>query len=285
MSGSMNAPAPPRRIWLCADDYGISPGVNRGIGELIARGRLNATSVMVLAPACDRDAAAALRACVQASRHCAIGLHVTLTAPFNPLTLHMRPLAGDAFLPLGRLLARALLRRLDPEIFRAEIAAQLARFNDLFGAPPAFVDGHQHVQLFPQIRDAFLAAVREAAPQAWVRQGGGAGTWSAARINPKALLLDALSRAFRAQAMQAGLATNTAFTGAYDFDPATDYAARVRDFLTHLPDGGLMMCHPGFADAALAQLDPVTTAREREYAYFAGDAFPKLLAALNMTLL
>ena len=27
--------APSRRIWLCADDYGISPGVNRGIRELI----------------------------------------------------------------------------------------------------------------------------------------------------------------------------------------------------------------------------------------------------------
>ena len=39
-----------RRIWLCADDYGISPGVNRGIRDLITRGRLNATSVMVVGP-------------------------------------------------------------------------------------------------------------------------------------------------------------------------------------------------------------------------------------------
>jgi predicted glycoside hydrolase/deacetylase ChbG (UPF0249 family) len=281
----MNAPASPRRIWLCADDYGISPGVNRGIRELIARGRINATSVMVLAPACDRAESEALRAAARASRHCAIGLHVTLTAPFNPLTLHMRPLAGDAFLPLGHLLARALLRRLDPEIFRAEIAAQLARFKDLYGYAPAFVDGHQHVQLFPQIRDAFIAAVHADAPQAWVRQGGGAESLSAQFATPKALLLDVLSRAFRAKAVAAGLATNTAFTGAYNFDPATDYAVRMREFLTPLPDGGLMMCHPGFADETLARLDPVTTAREREYAYFAGEDFPKLLAALNMTLL
>ena len=40
-----------RRLILCADDYGISPGVNRAIRELIARGRLNATSVMVVGPA------------------------------------------------------------------------------------------------------------------------------------------------------------------------------------------------------------------------------------------
>ena len=33
----MNAAAQPRRIWLCADDYGISPGVNRAIRDLIVR--------------------------------------------------------------------------------------------------------------------------------------------------------------------------------------------------------------------------------------------------------
>ena len=51
----MNDAAPPRRIWLCADDYGISPGVNRAIRDLIERGRLNATSVMVVGPAIGRD--------------------------------------------------------------------------------------------------------------------------------------------------------------------------------------------------------------------------------------
>ena len=50
-----------RRIWLCADDYGISPGVNRAIRDLIKRGRLNATSVMMVAPAIGRDEVAALQ--------------------------------------------------------------------------------------------------------------------------------------------------------------------------------------------------------------------------------
>ena len=57
----MNDAAPPRRIWLCADDYGISPGVNRAIRDLIERGRLNATSVMVVGPAIGRDEVAALQ--------------------------------------------------------------------------------------------------------------------------------------------------------------------------------------------------------------------------------
>ena len=87
----MNDAAPPRRIWLCADDYGLAPGVNRAIRDLIYRGRLNATSVMVVGPAIGRDEVTELQAVAAASPRCAIGLHATLTAPFRPLTMHFRP--------------------------------------------------------------------------------------------------------------------------------------------------------------------------------------------------
>ena len=87
----MNDAAPLRRIWLCADDYGLAEGVNRAIRDLIGRGRLNATSVMVVGPAIGRDEVAALQAAAAASPRCAIGLHATLTAPFRPLTMHFRP--------------------------------------------------------------------------------------------------------------------------------------------------------------------------------------------------
>ena len=53
--------AAPRRIWLCADDYGLAEGVNRAIRDLISRGRLNATSVMVVGAAIGRDEVAALQ--------------------------------------------------------------------------------------------------------------------------------------------------------------------------------------------------------------------------------
>jgi hypothetical protein len=94
----MSDAAPPRRIWLCADDYGISPGVNRAIRDLIERGRLNATSVMVVGPAIGRDEVNALQAAAASNPRCAIGLHVTLTAPFRPLTMHFQPLDGGMFL-------------------------------------------------------------------------------------------------------------------------------------------------------------------------------------------
>src|ERR1700761_4635346 len=155
----MNEAATLRRIWLCADDYGISPGVNRGIRELIERGRLNATSVMVVGAAIGRDDARALQAAAEKNPRCAIGLHATLTAPFRPLTMHFGPVDGGMFLPFAKLLRLGLMRRLDVEIIHAELMVQLSAFIEAFGRPPDFVDGHQHAQLFPQVRDAFLAAV------------------------------------------------------------------------------------------------------------------------------
>jgi predicted glycoside hydrolase/deacetylase ChbG (UPF0249 family) len=44
------------------------------------------------------------------------------------------------------------------------------------------------------------------------------------------------------------------------------------------------MCHPGFVDDELKRLDPLTTLREQEYAFLAGDAFPHILAAHGLTL-
>jgi predicted glycoside hydrolase/deacetylase ChbG (UPF0249 family) len=280
----MSDAAPLRRIWLCADDYGLSPGVNRGIRELIERGRLNATSVMVVGPAIGRDEVSSLKAAIANSPRCAVGLHATLTAPFYPLTMHFRPLDGGMFLKFPKLLRAGLMRRLDPEIIRAELTAQLVAFSELFGRTPDFVDGHQHAQLFPGVRDAFLAAVKENAPNAWVRQGG-RNTPLAARLGaPKALFLDLLSAQFRRRAGHARIAFNPAFAGAYDFSGQPDFGALMREFLERLPEGGLIMCHPGFVDETLASLDPFTVQREHEYAFLGGEDFPALLAANKVTL-
>jgi predicted glycoside hydrolase/deacetylase ChbG (UPF0249 family) len=280
----MNDAAPPRRIWLCADDYGLSPGVNRAIRDLIERGRLNATSVMVVGPAIGRDEVGALAAAAANSSRCAIGLHVTLTAPFRPLTMHFRPIDGGMFLSFPKLLRAGLSRRLDPEIIGAELMVQLSTFNEMFGRAPDFVDGHQHAQLFPQVRDAFLSAVKAAAPNAWVRQGGRNRPLARRLIPPKALFLDILSAQFRMRASRADIAFNPGFAGAYDFSRQPDFGGLMRQFLDGLPDGGLIMCHPGFVDETLVSLDPLTTQRENEHAFLGGEDFPRLLAANKVTL-
>jgi predicted glycoside hydrolase/deacetylase ChbG (UPF0249 family) len=273
-----------RRIWLCADDYGISPAVSAAIRDLVARGRLNATSVMVAAPSFDRTQAQSLAMLNAGAMRVAIGLHVTLTAPFHPLSNDFTPHDGGAFPSLGHLMARAFLRRLDRKALDAEVAAQLAAFARAFGRPPDFVDGHQHVHLLPQVRDAVLAGVTAVAPSAWLRQCGLAVSPLRRLSDRKALLLHALSRTFRRRAARLGLRTNPAFAGTYDFAGSTPFAERFPQFLQALPDGGVVMCHPGTVDDELARLDPLTTLREQEYAYLASGDFARLLDAQGASL-
>jgi predicted glycoside hydrolase/deacetylase ChbG (UPF0249 family) len=273
----------PRRIWLCADDYGVAPGVSAAIRELISRGRINATSIMVVAPHFNSDEAFALAKLNSGEKRAALGLHVTLTGPLRPLSANFAPLRQGRFLPLNSMLRLATARRLQPEPLANEIAAQLKKFIDVFGGPPDFLDGHQHIHLFPQVRDAFLKVVAERAPTAWVRQCGRARGGRRLR-DPKALVLDILSIGFRRRAKKLGIAVNPAFAGSYAFKAKANYTKLFPRFLSGLPDGGLIMCHPGVVDAELKGLDSLTTLREQEFAYFGSDAFLQVLAEHNVAL-
>jgi predicted glycoside hydrolase/deacetylase ChbG (UPF0249 family) len=273
----------PRRIWLCADDYGISPGVNAAIRELIARERINATSVMVAAPHFSSDEAGALDTLNSGRKRAALGLHVTLTGPFRPISEGFTPLRHGRFLPLNDMLRAAVSRRLQAELLVIEIASQLRAFIDVFGRPPDFLDGHQHVHLFPQVRDAFLRVVAEGASDSWVRQCGRARP--VRRLHDrKALTLDILSVAFRRKATQLGIAFNPAFAGTYSFSAKANFTKIFPRFLSGLPDNGLIMCHPGFVDSELKAVDKLTHPREHEFAFFNGDAFPQVLAKHGVAL-
>jgi len=273
-----SAPVRPRRIWLCADDYGISLSVNTAIRDLVARGHLNATSVMVTAPSFCRSEAIALSALNTVSPRVAIGLHLTLTAPFRPLSTNFKPVSEGIFLPLAAMFLYGVLHRFEHDALTAEIAAQMQAFREAFGRAPDFVDGHHHVHLFPQIGAALLDVVRTSVPTAWLRQCGRTAPLAARLADRKGLFLDLLSHRFRRHAAAGGLRTNPGFAGTYDFAEKTDFAAVFPRFLEGLPDGGVVMCHPGFVDAELRRLDPLTTLREQEYAYFAGETFPVVLA-------
>jgi predicted glycoside hydrolase/deacetylase ChbG (UPF0249 family) len=166
----------------------------------------------------------------------------------------------------------------------AELRAQFEAFAKAFGRAPDFVDGHQHVHLFPQVRHAALEAVAWIAPHAWARQCGSIRRLSQRLTDPKGLLIDYFSREFRARAAQHGVTTNPAFAGTYTYRLDADFPRIFPQFLEGMPEGGLVMCHPGHVDDELMRLDPLTLLREKEYDYLAGDAFPADLAAAGVRL-
>jgi predicted glycoside hydrolase/deacetylase ChbG (UPF0249 family) len=271
-----------RRIVLCADDYALAPGVSSAIRELIARGRINATSVMTIFPEFEAEAKA-LQA-IRSPIPFLAGLHVTLTGGFEPLAAS--PLKGAA----GRLPASSKLLpplgylRADRRAVKIEVKAQLEKFARAFGRPPDYVDGHQHVQLMPGVRAPFLEAVAELAPKAWVRQCAPARLRDDLFTSNKGRFLGVVSRGFRRQARRHGLAYNPAFSGAYDYDRPKDFGPLFAGFLKGLPAGGVVMCHPGHVDDILIARDTLTGQREKEYAFLMSDEMPRVLQRAGASL-
>lgn len=274
----------PRPVVLCADDYALAPGVSRAILDLISRGRLSATSCMTgsrfwpehgpwLAP---------LR------EHADIGLHFTLTGGQPPLGPMPHTAPEGRLPPLGWLLRAALARRLDAAEVRAELGRQFDAFVAVHGAPPDFIDGHQHVHQLPVVRDAVLDLVEARCdrrriyvrccwepPLAILRRG----------VSPlRTVVIGLLGWRMRGLLARRGIPANDGFRGVHDFTGRVPYTALFPRYLEGLGDRALVHCHPGVIDDALRAIDPVTDTREEEYRYFASDAFAAALDRAGLEL-
>lgn len=128
-----------RRLIVNADDFGQSPGVNRGVMEAADRGLVTSASLMVRWPA----AAAAARFARERPGF-SLGLHFDL---------------GEWSFRDGRW--HAVYRVADPDdtdAARLELARQLGAFEQLAGGPPTHLDSHQHVHRGPAVRAPMIEA-------------------------------------------------------------------------------------------------------------------------------
>jgi len=263
-------------VVLCADDYGVAPGVGVAIRDLIGRGRLSATSCMVVTESWPAEAALIKPFIDKAD----IGLHLTLSDQRACLdAAHLAP--DGRFRPLSRVILASLARAIPAAEIRSEILAQLERFEAAMGRPPDFIDGHQHVHQLPVVRDVLL--------DLFETRLKGRGTFVRYCDEPldaiarhgvaplRAAVISLLGRGFARSGRALGIPGNRRFRGVRSFDPGEDPAAFFARFLAAPSDGLLVMCHPGLPDAILAALDPVTEPRRAEYEFLKSDAFAALL--------
>jgi hypothetical protein len=268
---------------LCADDFALSPAVSRGILEAVEAGRLSATSAMTNRP----HWRWAARELAPLGNVAEIGLHLNLTvgSPLSPMPL----LAPGGELPkLGKLLRASLRGDLPTTEIRAEIARQIDAFEEALGAPPDFVDGHQHVQVLPTVRDCLLQELtaRKLGRRTWLRDSSDALSRILARRIEigKAVTVASLARGFARAAAQSGFAINDGFSGYSSFAPNRDYGADFARYLVAPGGWHVVMCHPGRVDEGLAVSDPVTTSRERELEFFLSARFSDILASADARL-
>jgi predicted glycoside hydrolase/deacetylase ChbG (UPF0249 family) len=268
---------------LCADDFALSPAVTAGILEALAAGRLSATCAMTTQPGWP-EAARAFR---DLAPDADLGLHFNLTLG-GPLAEMPRFAPSGAFPAMNSIVPAAWRGALPLDEIRAELRRQLDAFEDAHGAPPDFVDGHQHVQVLPGIAAALIAELsgRGLAGKCWLRDSADrpGRIFARGRHWRKALTVAGLARGFRKKARGAGFAVNDGFSGFSDFDAGADYAADFASYLAAPGPAQLVMCHPGHVDAELARLDPVTASREAELDFLLSPRFLESLAAAEARL-
>jgi predicted glycoside hydrolase/deacetylase ChbG (UPF0249 family) len=207
-----------RSLIVNADDFGLTRGVSAGILAAHRHGIVSSTTVMISLDL-DREQLAEARDC-----GLGLGLHTNFTLG-RPLTRGRSLVDGKGLFVRD---PRRAAARAEAREARAEVEAQVARFEKLVKRPPTHLDTHHHVGLYPPVRDVVLEVARE--------------------IGVPVRSQDAEART---RARSFGLRTPDHLLGESGPD-AYWSPARTLALLRSLPPGvSEFMCHPGWFDADL----------------------------------
>jgi chitin disaccharide deacetylase len=278
-----------------ADDLGWTDGVNNGILEAFHHGILTSTSLLANG--------AAFSGGVEAARSApglGVGVHLNLSdgPPVADREIVTSLLNNDgefARRPEGLLVRRARHGLSLAEV-ESEWNAQIQKIRDA-GITPTHLDGHKHVHMLPGLFEIALrlakrhdiGAIRVSLEASSLRAALSSGSKRHAGAVMKQGLqargLKLLARDARAQAAQAGISTPDYFCGIAQTGELT--LEGVRQFVKSLPDGTTeLMCHPGYADAALQKTRTrLRDSRQNELQILTDTGLRNLVASLGIRLI
>lgn len=238
---------------LCADDFGMTAGISEGILALCKQGKLNAASVMTEAPLLPAYSAALLDC-----KNVQIGLHFNLTKTFSKKGFS-RNFLMTRFFPSAA----------DREEIAARLKDQMQKFEEIFGRPPDFIDGHHHIHVMPAVRSVFLKEISarygHALKKPWIRQVSNSMTDTDTKF--KAFVLNVLNIGFRASCQKLGFETNDSFGGIYSLTPTAPFERFLKAWKSK-NGKTLIMCHPSCKNE---EDDSISAARLREFKALSGE--------------
>jgi hopanoid biosynthesis associated protein HpnK len=251
-----------KNLIVNADDFGWTEGVNRGIAEAFRHGIVTSTSLVA-----NGEAFANAVELAQTTPDLGVGVHLNLSdgtpvAEPGTVTSLLNDRGKFAGGTKGLLLRRASGGLLLDEVER-EWDAQIQKVRDA-GIAPTHLDGHKHVHMLPGLFEVALklakrqgiGAVRVALEASSLRAALASGAKQNAGVVMKqgveARGLKLLARDARELAERAGIATADYFCGIAQTGELTREG--LEELLKNLPEGTTeLMCHPGYADAALGK--------------------------------
>ena len=206
-----------------ADDFNLTTGVARGILEGHLRGIVSSTTMMVNLPGLEQS-----RDLLRDAPNLGVGLHLNLT--FGRPVLHPERVPSLVDSTGCFVQDRARVAEIgNPSEIRAEFGAQGERFEHAFGRRPTHLDSHHHVHRHSRIFEPALALAEELGI-------------------PLRALNPGMARRIRERHLPA------VDQAVGDVGPDVFWhLARLMEFLCGLSSGVTeLMCHPGYADAALS---------------------------------
>jgi predicted glycoside hydrolase/deacetylase ChbG (UPF0249 family) len=161
-----------KQLIVNADDWGLTPAVNRGVVRAFQDGIVTSASLLVTGSAFE-DAIALARQNPKLD----VGLHLVLVEERAVLGRDVLPTLVDETgrLPRtsGEFFRRAFLGRINWDDVEREIAAQIARFQET-GLRLSHVNSHQHLHMFPRVYQIVRRLTRRI-DNVWIRNP--AGPW------------------------------------------------------------------------------------------------------------
>lgn len=250
-----------KQLIVNADDFGLTKRVSEGIGEAHRYGIVSSTTLTANGGAF--EAAAALSRQVP---HLGIGAHLNLSEGIPVSPAHRIPSLVDArgrlYLTPGRLGKGIVTRQVSLADVERELRGQIAKIRRA-GILPTHLDGHKHVHVLPAVSGIVIRLAREfsiPSVRCPVEEPPGLLNMLEGRRSHVSILkqylvgrgVSAFARRFRQRLAEAGLHSPTYFYGlSYTGFLNT---RRIQELLCRLPQGtSELMCHPGYADADLAQ--------------------------------
>lgn len=148
----------PYKLFINADDFGYCPNRNSAIIDCFKAGAITDTSLLV-------NSSYVLDATKLGLKHnLPMGLHFNVSEgkPVStPSEIPSLLCDGEHFRGKAGVVAAAENGSLKTDEVKRELRSQIEKFKSLTGRLPARVDGHQHVHVFPIIRQAFAEVLSE----------------------------------------------------------------------------------------------------------------------------
>lgn len=285
-----------RKLIVNADDFGLTPGVDRAIIECHNSGVVTSTTLMATGAAFE-DAVQAARLAPGLS----VGCHVVLVdgTPVSPADtidtlVAIRSAEPEKFFSsLSAFAARAMLGGFDQDQLVTEITAQVRKIQST-GLHVTHLDTHKHAHMFPEILTALLRAARICGVRAIRNPIVPVKALPAKRFKAKRELwkrysqvrvLHTFSRQFQHKTKRAGIFAPDGVIGVIETGMVD--AELLRQTIAKLPEGTWeLLCHPGYDDADLGRVRTrLRASREQERDLLISPEFRQFLAEQKIELL